>query len=101
MAEEQGVTEKEFIEQTKKFVSQPDAKECVKELPDMVFEVIDANKNGVISYEEYSQVYKAFNAIQEMIDTYFKAADTNGDGVIDSSEIQESYIKYFFQLKND
>ena len=96
LAEEQGVTKKEFIEQAKKFVSQPDAKERVKELADMVFEVIDANKNGVISYEEYSQVYKAFNASQEMIDTYFKAADRNGDGFIDPSETQESYMKYFF-----
>ena len=96
LAEEQGVTEKEFIEQAKKFVSQPDAKEHVKKLADMVFEVVDANKDGVISYEEYSHFYRAFNARQEMIDAFFKAADTNGDGVIDPSETQESYSKYFF-----
>ena len=96
LAEEQGVTEKEFIEQAKKFVSQPDAKEHVKELADMVFEVVDANKDGVISYEEYSHFYKAFDASQEMIDTFFKAADTNEDGVVDPLETQQSYMKYFF-----
>ena len=96
LAEDRGVTEEEFVQKLKNFVSQPHAKECVKELADMVFDVIDANKNGVISYDEYVRFHSISNASQKIIDTLFKAADTNKDGIIDRSEIQASYAKYFF-----
>ena len=96
LAEDRGVTEEEFVQKLKNFVSQPHAKEHVKELADTVFDVIDANKNGVISYDEYVQFHSILNASQKIIDTFFKAADTNKDGIIDRSEIQASYAKYFF-----
>ena len=44
-------------------MSQPDAKERVKELADMTFDIIDVNKNGVISYDEYVQFLSILNAI--------------------------------------
>ena len=90
------VDEETFVQEMKQFVSQPDAKERVKKLADMIFSVIDANNDGVISYNEFCQFYKAMNANQELIDTLFKQADTNKDGVIDHLETQESYAKYFF-----
>ena len=93
--EKQGLNEEEFIENARKFVSQPDAEARVTE---KIFEIVDANKDGVISKDEYTQLYKAFNASQEMIDRAFNAADTNGDGIIDRSEIQESYFKFFFTV---
>ena len=96
LAEERGVEEKEFIENARKFVFQPNAEECEGESADMVFGVVDANKSGIISYVEYSQFYRAFNADQKLIDTFFKRADTNEDGIIDRSEIRESYVNYFF-----
>ena len=96
LADDIGVTEEEFVQKLKKFVSQPDAKERVKELADMAFDVIDANKNGVISYDEYARFLSILNASQKIIDTYFKTADTNKDGTIDRSEIRASYDKYFF-----
>ena len=82
LADDKGVIEEEFVQKLKKFVSQPDAKERVKELADMIFDVIDANKNGVISYDEYVQFHSILNASQKIIDTYFKTADTNNDGSI-------------------
>ena len=90
------VDEETFVQEMKQFVSQTDAKERVKELADMIFGVVDANNDGVISYDEFCQFYKAMNASQELIDTLFKKADTNKDGVIDHLEAQESFIKYFF-----
>ena len=96
LADDKEVTEEEFVQKLKKFVSQPDAKERVKELADMVFDVIDANKNGVISYDEFVQFHSILNASQKIIDTLFKTADTNENGIIDRSEIQASYAKLFF-----
>ena len=96
LVDEKGATEEEFIERAKQFVSQPDAKEHVKELVDAIFKVMDANKDGVVSYEEFLQFHKAFNIDQETIDMVFKDTDTNGDGVIDQTENYESFVNFFF-----
>ena len=92
---EKEVDEESFVQKMKQFVSQPDAKERVKELADTIFGLISANNNGVISYNEFCQFYKAMNVSQELIDTLFKQADTNEDGVIDHLDSQEIYAKYF------
>ena len=96
LLDEKGATEEEFIKQSRRFVSQPNAKECVKRYVDMVFKIMDADKDGVVSYEEFVQFYKSFNMEQEMIDIVFNVADTNGDGVIDYQETYESFVRYFF-----
>ena len=77
------VDKETFAQEMKQFVSRSDVKERVKEFSNMIFGVIDANNDGVISYNEFCQFYKAMNASQELIDTLFKQADTNKDGVID------------------
>ena len=99
LVDEKGVTEEEFIEQSKILVSQPDAKERVKVLVDIIFKLMDADEDGIISYEEFLQLHKAFNIKQEMIDMLFNAADTNGDGVIDYEETYESFIKFYFSAE--
>ena len=96
LVDEKGVTEEEFIERAKKFVSQPDSKERVKVLVDSVFNIMDANKDGVISYEEFLQFHKSLNIEQEAIDMLFNVADVNGDGVIDYQETYESFVKFYF-----
>ena len=90
------IDEETFVQEMKKFVSQPDAKERVKKFADMIFSVVDSNNDGFISYNEFCQFLKALNANQELIDTLFKQADTNKDDIIDHLESQESFIKYFF-----
>ena len=50
----------------------------MKELVDAIFKVMDANKDGVVSYEEFLQFHKAFNIDQETINMVFKDTDTNG-----------------------
>ena len=96
LVDEKGATEEEFIEKAKIFVSQPNAKEQVKELVDAIFKIMDADKDGVVSYEEFLQFHKAFNIEQEMIDMVFKDTDINGDGVIDQAENYESFVNFFF-----
>ena len=66
LTEERRVEEKEFIENARKLVFQPNVEECVRDLADMVFGMVDANENGIISYDEYSQFDRAFNADQKL-----------------------------------
>ena len=96
LVEEKGSTEKEFIERAKIFVSQPNCKDCVKRFVDAIFKIMDTNKDGVISYEEFLQFHKSFNIEQEMIDMLFNKADTNRDVVIDYQETHKSFVKFFF-----
>ena len=44
------VDEETFVQEMKEFVSQSDAKERVKEFSDLIFGIIDANNDEVISY---------------------------------------------------
>ena len=63
---------------------------------DAIFNIMDANKDGLISYEEFMHFYKSFNVPQEAIDVIFKDADANGDGVIDYSGTYEIFAKFYF-----
>ena len=47
-----GVTADEFVEGMKVLHQQPDAKEIVNAYSSLVFEVMDINKDGVISFSE-------------------------------------------------
>ena len=95
LIDEEGVTEEEFVEQAKRIVSLPDAKERVKGLANAGFKIMDINNDGVISYEEFLQFYQSLNIKQETTDEIFNKADTNGDGVINYEELYESFVKFF------
>ena len=49
LVDDRGVTEEEFIERAKQFVSQSDAKERVKVLIDVMFKIMDTTGNGTVS----------------------------------------------------
>lgn len=90
-----GANEDEFIQGMRKFVIQPNARELVNAYSAMVFAIIDADKNGVIDFDEFTQFHKAStNMSDELIKHLFTEADTNGDGVIDVSEFEESTAKF-------
>ena len=95
LIDEEGVTEEEFVEQAKRIVSLPDAKERVKGLADASFKIMDINNEGAISYEEFLQFHKSLNIKQETINEIFNKADTKGDGIIDYEENYESFVKFF------
>ena len=91
----QGVNEDEFVQGMKQFVTKPDARERVNTYAAMVFGIIDADKNGVIDFDEFKQFhYAGTNMDDNLIKRFFTDADTNGDGVIQLSELQESIAKF-------
>ena len=94
-----GVTADEFVEGMKGLYQQPDAKERVNAYSGLVFEVMDINKNGVISFSEYTNFLKtAATMNDEMIKLLYDKLDVNKDGVISLSEYQNSMIKFFFTV---
>ena len=91
----QGVNEDEFVEGMKQFVTKPDARKCVNAYAAMVFGIMDADKNGVVDYDEFKQFHSASaNMDDELLKQIFVNADTNGDGLIQLTELEESIAKY-------
>ena len=91
----QGVNEDEFVQGMKEFVTRPDARECLSAYAAMVFELMDGDKNGNVSLEEFNQFHRAMNFNEDLIKHFFRSVDTNGDGVIQPSEVEESVVKFF------
>ena len=84
----------EFVSGMKEFVKKPDAEERAHGIADTVFEIIDEDGNGVVSYEEYYRFHKASsNMSEDMIKHFFATVDKNGDGVLQRSEFRESTVK--------
>ena len=91
----QGVNEDKFVQGMKQFVTRPDARERVNAYSAIVFGIIDADKDGVIDYDEFKQFHKACsNMDDQLIQRLFKDADINGDGVIRVSEFKASTAKF-------
>ena len=93
----QGVDEDEFVQGMKEFVTRPDAREHVNAYATMIFQLVDADKNGVLSLDEFLQFHRASNTRieEDKIKRTFKDADTNGDGLIQLSEFEDSLVKFF------
>lgn len=92
-----GANEEEFVKGMKKFVTQPDARERVNAYAAVVFEVVDEDRNGVLSLNEFLQFHRASNTKfdEELVKRIFEDADTNGDGVIQPDEFEESLVRFF------
>ena len=84
----------EFLAGMKAFVVKPDAEERAHGIADMVFEIIDEDGNGEVSFDEYYRFHKASsNMSEDMIKHFFATVDKNGDGILQRSEFRESTIK--------
>ena len=91
----QCVNEDEFVEEMKQFVTKPDARERVNTYAAKMFEIMDADKNGVIDFGEFRSFHKAgANTDNELFKQFFYDADTNYDGVIQPSELEASVARF-------
>ena len=75
-------------------------KDNISEVFAAQFEVIDTDRNGEISFQEWVEIYKVIGIDSEHARASFSAMDTNGDGVV-SKEEYEAYAKEFFFTAED
>jgi juvenile hormone diol kinase len=71
------------------------------ELLPMLFEMIDADGDGVISLDEHRQFFEAFGIDVELSPDVFAALDTDGDGSVQRDEFLEAGAKFFFYDEPD
>ena len=92
----EGANEEEFVQGMKALPAQPDARKRVCDFAAMLFELIDTDRNGVISLDEFIAFHKASDSKidEELQRRVFNEADTNGDGVIQPSEWEETMCKF-------
>ena len=62
------------------------------------FKLMDADEDGVTSYEEFLYLHKAFNMKQEMINYFWNPAELNGIGVRDYQETYKSFVKLYLYI---
>ena len=61
------------------------------------FDVVDKNRDGYISWEEFQVVMKAWN-LEDAARAAFDNFDKNKDGKLSRKEYIESDVKYFYEL---
>ena len=65
----------------------------------IMFNNVDTNRNGQISYDEWVNHCKAYGVV-DYAEVSFKAMDINGDGIISQEEFS-AYIYEFFYTTDD
>ena len=83
-----------------KFKSLNDAnkKSNWKEIIPLIFEAIDADKDGAISHDEFNNYFKSLNINDRaMAEEVFHAIDTNNDGSL-SSDGMKKLLRYYLNI---
>lgn len=65
-----------------------------------MFEAIDADSDGRISFKEWVHYYKALDINIAYARASFDAMDTNRDGVVSSKEFNAYCMEFFFSTKD-
>ena len=63
---------------------------------DAFFDIIDQNKDGVISLDELKLRMKAFGMPEEAAKPFLEMADTNKNGTIERNELYEADFNFWF-----
>ena len=75
--------------------NEPDNVDEIYASADSVFDIMDADANGVISYSELqSHLIDVCGYSQGAMDTMFYALDGNADGVITREELRMGFVRY-------
>lgn len=63
---------------------------------DAFFDIIDQDKNGVITLDELKMRMKAFGMPEDAAKPFLEMADTNKNGVIERQELYEADFNFWF-----
>ena len=63
-------------------------------IPDIMFQIIDTDNDGVISAEEYTVFFQIVGFNTKLVPEAFQAIDVDKDGVISHQEFIDAYVEY-------
>ena len=63
-----------------------------------VFDVVDKNHDGFVTFEEYKILMEASNFGEEAAKTAFNLLDKNKNGKIERNEFLSSHLTFWFSL---
>ena len=93
------INKQQFVENMRKLVARPDARKILEDYSDVHRDILDINKDGVISFKEYEALLVASNLGKEVARKFFTAMDTDGDGVISIEELSKCVLDYICSAK--
>ena len=67
---------------------------------EVIFDTLDLNDDGVVSFEEWKAYYYIMGVDQAHARTSFDAMDANGDGVVSKEEYVNFVTEYLFTDEN-
>lgn len=67
----------------------------IKPVVDAVFDIIDADGNGVLDVDELARWFSAYGVCEDDAQRAFTALDRNGDGVLSRSEVHDAVEEYY------
>ena len=97
-------TRDEFVKDMAAFAVSEHSKKKAGERPllfksnDAWYDVVDTNRDGFITRDEYRTVMKACNYSTAAADAAFDHLDVNKDGRIERKELNEQEFKFFYDL---
>ena len=75
-------------------------KDVVSDMYETQFEIIDSDKNGEISFKEWTEFYTALGIDTKHARPSFDAMDTNGDGIVSKEEFAAYTIEFFLSTED-
>ena len=72
----------------------------VEKLDNALFDMVDRNHDGTISWEEYKTVMAASNIPEEAARAGFDMIDTNKNGKIEREEFTANNVKFWYNLED-
>ena len=98
------IGEEEFINNAAKAVSVIEStREVGRRKNEVFFELVDTDRSGKISYEEYRQYLSIYSGGDDAdrAKKAFESLDVDGDGSITRTEFIEGHMRYWFTLPSD
>ena len=92
------LTQEQYLKATAEFVANcnEERRKLLDDLWEATYVVMDTNKDGKISLEEYTKVCVANNQTAEVAEFVFKAIDKNHNGTVELKELIASHERFLF-----
>ena len=92
------LTQEQYLKAMAEFVANcnEERRKFIRLVGSQAYAVMDTNKDGKISLEEYTKVCVANKQTAEVAEFVFKAIDKNHNGTVELKELIASYERFLF-----